>query len=73
MESGTDDEESLHFNVKFIVKRIVSWPRYRRGMDDQTAGRIAREIINHLRLANWRFHRGPPTPGHSTPGPRREP
>jgi hypothetical protein len=33
MESGMDDEESLHFNVKFIVKRIVSWPRYRRGME----------------------------------------
>jgi hypothetical protein len=43
-----------------------------RGMDDQIAGRIAREIINHLRLANWRFHRGPPAAGHSTPGPTRE-
>jgi hypothetical protein len=55
------------------VKRTVSWPRYRRGMDDLTASCIAREIIAHLRLSNWRFHKGPPSGGHSTPGPRREP
>lgn len=69
---GMDNDEALHFDVKFIVKRVTSWPRYRRGMDDLTASCIAREIINHLRLANWRFRKGPPAPGHSTPGPRRD-
>jgi hypothetical protein len=58
-----DDDEALQFDVKFIVKRVISWPRYRRGMDDQIAGRIAREIINHLRLANRRFRKGPPAAG----------
>src|SRR5260221_11850482 len=47
--------EALHFDVKFIVKRIVSWPRYRKGMDDLTASCIANDIVRHLRLANWRF------------------
>jgi hypothetical protein len=65
-DTGNDDE--LHF-----VRRLVSWPRYRKGDDGMTAGGIAREIINYLRLANWRFHRGPPAAGHSTPGPRRGP
>ena len=32
---------------------------------------MPREIIDHLRLANWRFHKGPPDGGHSTPGPPR--
>jgi hypothetical protein len=73
MEEQRTGEDELHFDVKFVVRRIVSWPRYRKGMDDSTAGRIAREIVNHLRLTNWRFHKGPPTAGHSTPGPRREP
>lgn len=58
---------------KWIVKRVTSWPRYRRGMDDQTAGSIAREIMRHLRLANWRFRKGSPAAGHSTLGPRRDP
>jgi hypothetical protein len=56
------------FNVKFVVRRIVSWPRYRKGMDDPIAGRIAREIINDLPLAHWRFHRGPPVPGDRVNG-----
>jgi hypothetical protein len=24
-----DDDEALHFDVQFIVKRVTSWPRYR--------------------------------------------
>jgi hypothetical protein len=50
-------QDVLHFDVKFVVRRIVSWPRYRREMDDRIAGSIAREIIEHLRLSNWRFQR----------------
>jgi hypothetical protein len=46
--------EALLFDVKFIVKRIVSWPRHRRGMDDPTTSRIAREIVTYLHLSNWR-------------------
>jgi hypothetical protein len=42
-------------------------------MDDLTAGSIACEIIKRLKLSNWRFHRGPPTPPHSTPGPPAKP
>jgi hypothetical protein len=68
-----DDETAQHSDVKFVVRRIVTWPRYRNGMDDQTSSSIASEIIKHLKLSNWRFRRGPPTPGHSTPGPRRKP
>jgi hypothetical protein len=64
MAEPGNNEDELHFDVKFVVRR--------KGMDDLTADRIAREIIKHLRLANWRFHRGPPAAGHSTPGPRRE-
>jgi hypothetical protein len=25
-----DADEQLHFDVQFIVKRVTSWPRYRR-------------------------------------------
>jgi hypothetical protein len=61
-----DDDAALHFDVKFIVARLVAWPRYRKGMDDQTSSSIASEIIKHLKLSNWRFRKGPPTPCHST-------
>jgi hypothetical protein len=61
-----DDDAALHFDVKFIVARRVAWPRYRKGMDDQTSSSIASEIIKHLKLSNWRFRKGPPTPWHST-------
>jgi hypothetical protein len=70
-DEAPGDEQGLHFDVQFIIKRVACWPRYRRGMGDLTASCIAREIIQHLRLSNWRFYRGPPTAGHSTPGPRR--
>jgi hypothetical protein len=46
---NTERRGRAEFNGKFVVRRVVSWPRYRKGMD---AGRIAAEIINHLRLAN---------------------
>ena len=68
-----DDDEALHFDVKFIVQRLVTWPRYRKEMNDLTAASITGEIIKRLKLSNWQFLRGPPTPPHSTPGPRREP
>src|SRR5260221_11130494 len=32
-----DDDETLHFDVKFIVARLVTWPRYRRGMAERSA------------------------------------
>jgi hypothetical protein len=60
---NTERRGRAEFNGKFVLRRIVSWPRYRKGMDHSIAGRIAREIINHLRLANWPFHwsaAGPP-------------
>lgn len=68
-----NDDEALHFDVKFVVRRLVSWPRYRKGMDELTASSIASEIVKHLKLANWRFRKGPPSTWHSTPGPRLEP
>jgi hypothetical protein len=51
-------------NVSFIVRRTVAWPRYRKGMDEATADRIADEIIANLKLSNWRIHRGPPLAAH---------
>jgi hypothetical protein len=65
-----DDEEALRFDIGFIVKRLVTWPARRRDMDDRTRNAIAAEIVKHLKLARWRFHREPPAPWHSTPGPR---
>jgi hypothetical protein len=44
----------------------VTWPRYRREMTDLVHGCIAGEIVKHLKLSNWRFTKGPPTPWHST-------
>ena len=40
-----DEDKELRFYVAFIVRRTVSWPRYRKGMDEGTAKRIADEII----------------------------
>jgi hypothetical protein len=62
---GREEAEAIEH-----AEKVASGPR---GMNDQTAGRIAREIVKYLRLSNWRFHRGPPTGGHSTPGPPQRP
>jgi hypothetical protein len=73
MGHDMDDDRGAAFRRQIHrLKRLVTWPRYRKGMDDQTSSSIADEIIKHLKLSNWRFRRGQPTPPHSTPGPRRE-
>jgi hypothetical protein len=64
---GPEETEAIEH-----AQKVASGPRSR-GMNDQTAGRIAREIIKYLRLSNRRFHRGPPTGGHWTPGPPQRP
>jgi hypothetical protein len=40
--------------------------------DDFAPSSIARRIVEHLKLANWRFFRGPGMPAHGTShGPQR--
>lgn len=40
--------------------------------DDVAPSSIARRIVEHLKLANWRFFRGPGMPAHGTShGPQR--
>jgi hypothetical protein len=38
---NTERRGRAEFNGKFVVRRIVSRPRYRKGMDDSIAGRMA--------------------------------
>jgi hypothetical protein len=61
-----DTEERLRHDIGFIICRLVTWPRYRREMTDLVRGCIAGEIVKHLKLSNWRFTKGPPTPWRST-------
>ena len=61
-----DIEKGLRNDIGFIVCRLVTWPRYRREMTDLVRDCIADEVVKHLKLSNWRFHPGRPTPSHST-------
>jgi quercetin dioxygenase-like cupin family protein len=71
--ASDERERELRFDIGFILKRVVTWPRYRKQMDDVTERSIAGEIVEKLKMRNWCFTKGPPTPWHSSPSNSREP
>jgi hypothetical protein len=61
--------DELAWDIEFALSRHGRpWMRFKKHLDD--APRIiAKAIADHLKLANWKFFRGPPSRSHSIGGP----
>jgi hypothetical protein len=69
MEAKAFDE--LTRDIDYALRRARPPLKFK----DESQSRIAaRQVAEHLMLANWRIERGPPTKPHSAPGgvPGRE-
>jgi hypothetical protein len=56
------DEEALRLGISMALSKIQTKPR---GDRDGTYRRmVAEQIVAHLKLANWKFVKGPPSPRH---------
>ena len=56
------DEEALRLDISMALSKIQTKPR---GDRDGTYRRmVAEQIVAHLKLANWKFVKGPPSPRH---------
>jgi hypothetical protein len=66
--------EDLRFCVKMGLRKGLARIRgMRRSLTDDEQDTIAKEIVEHLALSNWKIEAGPPLGGHG-PGlmPRKE-
>ena len=63
MPRWTDDEH-LIFDIVMALSKIKIGPR---GEDRDEIYRrmVAEQILEHLKLSNWKFERGSPSPNHS--------
>ena len=61
MSDWTDDDD-LRLSIEVALSKIKTKPRGDR--DDIYRKMVAEQIVAHLKLANWRFVKGPPTPHH---------
>jgi hypothetical protein len=57
----TDDEE-LRLDIAMALSKIKTKPRGDR--DGVYRKMVADQILEHLKLCNWRFVKGPPAPHH---------
>lgn len=63
-----EHDADLVRDIAFILPRVPgALPKCGRDLYGDWAQMMARAIVDHLRLANWRFERGEPLRGHSTP------
>jgi hypothetical protein len=59
------DEDYLTFDIRYALPR--SGVRgVRRAFDEDERRRIAKAIVEHLKLCGWRFSRPAPNVGHGT-------
>jgi hypothetical protein len=60
------DEDELRLSIAMALSKIVTKPR---GAERECIYRkmVAEQIVAHLKLANWRFVKGPPLPPHGQP------
>jgi hypothetical protein len=57
--------EDLCFCVKMGLRKGLARVRgIRRALSDDEQNTVAREIIEHLELSNWKIEAGPPLRGH---------
>jgi hypothetical protein len=55
----------LHFSVKMGLRKGLARIRgLRRSLTDDEQDTIAKEIVEHLELSNWKIEAGPPLGGH---------
>ena len=57
------DDEYLIFDLMFVLARIKLKPK---GPEQDEIYRrlVAQQIVDHLKLANWKSEKGPPLPHH---------
>ena len=60
MPAWTDREE-LIFAIRYVLVRSKLLPKKARGPD--LTERLAQDILAHLELCRWEFHRKPNRPG----------
>ena len=65
MTDWTDDDE-LRLSIEMALSKIKTKPR---GAERDATYRkmVAEQIVAHLKLANWKFVKGPPSPPHGQP------
>jgi hypothetical protein len=51
-------DEDLLFTIEMALKKIKISPK--RDRDEVYRRMVAQKIVDHLKLANWRFEKGPP-------------
>lgn len=59
-------EESLLRDIAYGLRNVPELqPKRNRGAHIDPREMAARAVLDHLKLANWRFEMGPPTTPHS--------
>lgn len=70
-----DDDADLTFTVEYALSKQNQPLRKSRDETQEAIRsrrhRIARAIVAHLKLSNWRFQKGRVSRGHSTAGVKR--
>lgn len=70
------DRDNLIETIAYALKHKCFGLTWKRGRDHEGAARIAAaDLADHLKLANFRVFKGPPSPGtaHNFPGSIKEP
>lgn len=66
MPERIENEADLVRDIAFILPRVLgAVPKRRRDLYGDWAEMMARRIVDHLRLSNWRINKGPPAQPHS--------
>ena len=56
--------QSLAFSIKLGLRKGLKRVCLRRALTDEQEQCVANEIVDYLKLANWKFEQGPPVEGH---------
>jgi len=55
------EEDSLAFDIAYVLSTSKLKVK---GESIEACQLVARDVIKHLKLANWKFSKGPETPAH---------
>jgi hypothetical protein len=64
--SNWTDEDELRLSIAMALSKIKTKPRGAE-RDDIYRRMVADQIVDHLKLSNWRLIKGPPLPLHGQP------
>jgi hypothetical protein len=56
------DEDELRLSIEMALRKIVTKPRADR--EGTYRRMVPQQIVDHLKLSNWRFVKGPPSLPH---------